>query len=144
MVSGPSCNLTINCSWSDVAHIILLEPDRVLAETYHAACRQAGHTLVPCASAQAAVLAADQQLPDAVIVELQLIEHSGIEFLYEFRSYAEWQSIPIIIHSQVPPAEFASNWQLFKNQLNIAHYLYKPQTNLKELLATINQVLQPA
>jgi len=127
-----------------MAHIILLEPDRILAETYHAACKQAGHTLVPCASAQAAVLAADQQKPDLVIVELQLIEHSGIEFLYEFRSYPEWQSVPLIIHSQVPPAEFASNWQLFRDQLNISHYLYKPQTSLRELLATVDQVMQPA
>lgn len=127
-----------------MAHIILLEPDRVLAEIYQAACKRVGHTLTPCASAQAAILAADQQQPDALVVELQLIEHSGIEFLYEFRSYSEWQSVPLIIHSQVPPAEFAANWQLFKQQLNISHYLYKPQTNLKELLATLDQVMQPA
>jgi DNA-binding response OmpR family regulator len=126
-----------------MAHIIMIEPDRVLAETYNAACKQVGHSVVPCASAQAAVLAADQQRPDVVIVELQLVAHSGIEFLYEFRSYLEWQAIPLIIHSQVPPSEFASNWQLFKDQLSISHYLYKPQTTLKELLATISQVLQP-
>lgn len=125
-----------------MAHIILLEPDKVLAETYQLACVNAGHTLVPCASAQAAVLAADQKRPDVVLVELQLIEHSGIEFLYEFRSYADWQSVPLIILSQVPPAEFANNWQLFKDQLNISQYLYKPQTSLQELLAAVDQVLQ--
>lgn len=126
-----------------MAHIILLEPDRVLAGTYHVACKQAGHTLVPCASAQAAILAADQQQPDVVIVELQLIEHSGIEFLYEFRSYPEWQAVPLIIHSQVPPTEFVGNWQLFRDQLHVSHYLYKPHTTLKELLNTINYVMQP-
>jgi DNA-binding response OmpR family regulator len=127
-----------------MAHIIMIEPDRLLAETYVAACAQAGHSLVPCASAQAAVLAADQKRPDVVIVELQLIAHSGIEFLYEFRSYPEWHDVPLIVHSQVPGGEFATNWQLFKEQLNIAHYLYKPQTSLKELLSTINQVLVTA
>jgi DNA-binding response OmpR family regulator len=127
-----------------VAHIILIEPDRQLAETYVAACAQAGHSVVPCASAQAAVLAADQRRPDVVLVELQLVEHSGIEFLYEFRSYTEWQAVPLIIHSHVPPSEFVSNWQLFKRQLNISHYLYKPQTTLHHLLKTIDQVLQPA
>lgn len=125
-----------------MAHLILLEPDRVLAETSSAACKSAGHSVVPCASAQAAILAADQRRPDAVIVELQLIGHSGIEFLYEFRSYPEWQDIPLIIFSQVPPAEFASNWNLFKRQLGISHYLYKPQTTLRELLSTVDTVLQ--
>jgi DNA-binding response OmpR family regulator len=127
-----------------MAHIILIEPDRLLAGTYSTACKAAGHSLVPCASAQAAILAADQQRPDLIIVELQLIEHSGIEFLYEFRSYKEWQQVPIIIHSQVPPSEFATNWQLFRDQLRISEYLYKPQTNLRQLLASIKQVLQPA
>jgi DNA-binding response OmpR family regulator len=126
-----------------VAHIILIEPDRQLAETYVAACTQAGHSIVPCASAQAAVLAADQRCPDVVLVELQLVEHSGIEFLYEFRSYTEWQTLPLIIHSHVPPSEFTSSWGLFKNQLNVSHYLYKPQTTLSDLLKTIDQVLQP-
>jgi len=122
----------------------MIEPDRVLAETYREACVRAGHSLVPCASAQAAILAADQKTPDAVIVELQLIQHSGIEFLYEFRSYPEWQHIPVIIHSVVSPAEFADNWELFKQQAGISRYLYKPHTTLKELLATVDGVLQPA
>ncbi len=127
-----------------MAHLILLEPDRVLAETCSAACKTEGHSVVPCASALAAILAADQKRPDAVIVELQLIGHSGIEFLYEFRSYPEWQDIPLVIYSQVPPAEFASNWNLFKQQLGISHYLYKPQTTLRELLTTLDSILQPA
>ena len=79
-------------------------------------------------------MAADQQLPDLVIVELQLIEHSGIEFLYEFRSYTEWQSIPVIIQSQVPPSEFSANWQSLKQQLGIDTYLYKPHASLQKLL----------
>lgn len=126
-----------------MAHIVVLEPDRPLAEVYSLALSQAGHTVVPCASAQAAILAADQRRPDVLIVELQLIQHSGIEFLYEFRSYPEWQKIPLIIHSQVPPAEFANNWELFRKQLDIAHYLYKPQTSLRDLIDTANQALLP-
>ena len=31
--------------------------------------------------------------PAIVMLELQLVEHSGIEFLYEFRSYPEWQRV---------------------------------------------------
>lgn len=115
-------------------HVILLEPDRLLAETYCQALIHAGHTVTPCASAQGAVMAADQQTPDLVIMELQLIEHSGIEFLYEFRSYSEWQTIPVIIQSQVPPSEFNANWQALKQQLGIETYLYKPHTSLQKML----------
>ncbi len=122
-----------------MAHILLIEPDRVLAKLYHHAIVGRGHSVVPCASAQAAVLSADQQTPDLVVLELQLIEHSGIEFLYEFRSYGEWQDIPVIAHTQVPISEFAANWQLFKQELGIAAYLYKPTTSLRQLLANIDE-----
>src|SRR4051794_5466447 len=124
-----------------MASILLLEPDRILAQTYYQALTGAGHTVSVCASAQTAVLAADQIKPALGIVELQLVEHSGIEFLYEFRSYADWQNVPILIHSQVPRAEFADNWQLLQQELGVTDYLYKPQTSLRELVAATQQAL---
>ncbi|HTB48920.1 MAG TPA: response regulator [Verrucomicrobiae bacterium] len=122
-----------------MSHILLVEPDRVLAETYYRALTSARHKVVVCAGAQAAILAADERKPDLVILELQLIEHSGIEFLYEFRSYGDWQTIPVIIHSQVPPGEFTTNRGLLKDELGVQAYLYKPHTSLRHLLAQANE-----
>lgn len=122
-----------------MAHVLLLEPDRVLAQTYCQALTAAGHSVVPCASAQAAVLAADDRRPDVVILELQLIEHSGIEFLYEFRSYQEWQSLPVIAHTVVPFAEFDGCWPLLREQLGLREYLYKPHVSLRRLLAAVRE-----
>lgn len=121
-----------------MAQILLIEPDRVLAESYVQALLHAGHEVQAAGGAQAAVMSADAILPDIVILELQLVEHSGIEFLYEFRSYADWQQVPVIIHSQVPPAEFSDNRQLLQEELGVQTYLYKPRTSLEELLATVN------
>jgi DNA-binding response OmpR family regulator len=124
-----------------MAQILLIEPDRLLTETYYQALVAAGHQVAACAGAQAAITAADQARPDLVILELQLIEHSGIEFLYEFRSYPEWQSIPVLIQTQVPPGEFADSWQLLRHELGINAYLYKPQTSLRQLLANVRDQL---
>ncbi len=124
-----------------MACILLLEPDRLLAQTYRQALMVAGHSVVPCASAQAAILAADQQMPDLVLLELQLIEHSGIEFLYEFRSYLDWQHIPVLLHSQVPAAEFSGNWQMLRDELGVTAYLYKPATSLRQLLSAVTEQL---
>jgi DNA-binding response OmpR family regulator len=121
--------------------ILLIEPDRVLAETYRRALRHDKHQVTVSAGAQAAVMAADKSTPDLVILELQLVEHSGIEFLYEFRSYPEWQNIPVLVQTAVPPAEFADNWQLLKNGLGVNTYLYKPQTSLRQLLAAVHDEL---
>jgi CheY-like chemotaxis protein len=123
-----------------MAHIVLIEPDRVLAQTYCQAFTAAGHSVVPCASAQAAVLAADDRRPDVVVLELQLIEHSGIEFLYEFRSYPEWQQTPVIAHTTVPMSEFSGCWPLLQEQPGFRTILYKPQTSLRRLLAAVREV----
>jgi DNA-binding response OmpR family regulator len=122
-----------------MAKILLIEPDRLLAETYFLALNDAGHQVMACAGAQSAVMVADRQQPDLVILELQLVEHSGIEFLYEFRSYAEWQDIPAIIHSLVPPSEFETSRRLLEKELGVKAYLHKPHTSLRHLLSTVSE-----
>lgn len=124
-----------------MARILLIEPDRLLAETYCQALTSASHEVVIRAGAQAAITAADQTKPDLVILELQLVEHSGIEFLYEFRSYPEWQAIPVLVQTSVPPGEFTDSWQILERELGVNSYLYKPQTSLRQLLAAVREQL---
>jgi DNA-binding response OmpR family regulator len=121
--------------------ILLVEPDRPLAKTYASALQSAGHAPGVSGGAQAAILAADHIKPDLVILELQLVEHSGIEFLYEFRSYDDWQATPVIIHSHVPQNEFAGSLDVLKSQLGVSVYLYKPQTSLKDLILAVQDEL---
>jgi DNA-binding response OmpR family regulator len=123
-----------------MSQILLLEPDKLLAKTYRESLEMDGHLVKVCHSAQTAILSADEVKPNIVVMELQLVSHGGIEFLYEFRSYTDWQSIPIIILTNVPPTEFNDSQQVLQNQLNVDMYLYKPQTSLKKLLQSINDL----
>lgn len=122
-------------------NILLVEPDRLLARSYAQALQNDGHRVLCSPNAQQAIFAADELVPDLVVLELQLVSHSGIEFLYEFRSYPDWQNIPVVILSQVPPAEFVDNWQLLQEQLGVIEYLYKPHTTLAKLQKAVNVVI---
>jgi DNA-binding response OmpR family regulator len=124
-----------------MAEILLIEPDKLLADTYVEALQAAGHGVNAAGSAQAAILAADAITPDLVVMEIQLVEHSGIEFLYEFRSYPEWQGMPVLLQTGVPRSEFAGSWQLLNRELGVQGYLYKPRTSLKQLIAAVNEQL---
>ncbi len=119
--------------------ILLVEPDRKLVRTYAQYFEAHGHEVVTSSGAQAGILAADKQTPDAVILELQLVAHSGIEFLHEFRSYSDWRGIPVIIHSHVPRQQFLASRKLLK-LLGVAAYHYKPRTSLKDLLQSVQEV----
>lgn len=120
-----------------MTHILLIEPDRMLGRTYREALETDGHIVKVCAGAQATISAADTVRPDIIIMELQLVGHNGVEFLYEFRSYADWQNIPVIIHTQVPANEFAGSRDLLMHDLGVREYLYKPYTTLQMLRRSV-------
>jgi len=124
--------------------ILIIEPDQVLAAIYSKVLNFSGHNnskVIVVATAQDAILKADEECPDLVICELQLVSHSGIEFLYEFRSYKDWQNIPLIVLSSIPPAEFQLSQQVLFNQLGVNRYLYKPNTTSKQLLSLVSELL---
>lgn len=124
-----------------MANILMLEPDEQLAGIYQTAFEHVGYAVRRSVSAQEAVFQIDDHLPDIIIVELQLVAHGGIEFLYELRSYCEWQHIPVLIHSCIPPIEFEDSMQLLTGMLNVKAYLYKPHTTLQTLLREVRTAM---
>jgi len=115
--------------------ILLIEPDKILADIYAYALVESGHTVSWQPDAQQAVLTADKWRPDIVVLELQLAAHNGVEFLYEFRSYPEWQDIPVVVLSAVPDVSLSS---VLQSQLGVVAYHYKPRTTLEQLLKTLD------
>ncbi|MET0779307.1 MAG: response regulator [Candidatus Saccharimonadales bacterium] len=120
-----------------MSHILLLEPNTLLARTYTQVLMQAGHTVAPVRGAQQAIHAADQQMPDIVILELQLPAHNGIEFLHEFRSYPEWQQVPAVVNTTLAPALMQPYTQTLKQDLGVQVILYKPTATLAELCRAV-------
>ena len=124
-----------------MARILLLEPNVQMGRIYAAGLQAGGHQVAVATTAQDAICEADEQRPDVVILEIQLTKHSGIEFLYEFRSYADWQQVPALVVSQVPPGEFKASRDLLSRRLGVKAYHYKPQTSLRTLLQAVDMVV---
>jgi CheY-like chemotaxis protein len=120
--------------------VLLVEPDVILGRTYRDALEASGHKVAWCRSAQSAIASTDKLVPDLVVLELQLPVHNGIEFLYEFRSYHDLRPIPVVVLSQVQPAQRAISNVLW-DQLSIVAYHYKPFTRLADLARTIDSVM---
>jgi CheY-like chemotaxis protein len=121
-----------------MAHILLIEPNTILARTYQRALEHAGHQIRHARGAQDAIYEADAQSPDVVVLELQLAAHDGIEFLHEFRSYPEWLHVPVVLHTYVTPAALAPVLMAMQADMGVVAALYKPQTSLAKLLSSVN------
>jgi DNA-binding response OmpR family regulator len=122
-----------------MADVLLIEPNHLLAKSYKHALEGAGHKVRLCVKGQAAIEMADKRTPELIILELQLPGHNGLEFLYELRSYKEWQNIPVVILSIIPRGEVEDTvaWSL----LNVGDYLYKPTTRLKQLIQAVDALV---
>ncbi len=114
-------------------HVLFVEPDRVVAESYQKAFRQINIEADWESTAQGAVNSIDQIKPELIILELQLPGNNGIEFIHELRSYTDWQDIPIVLFTLVPEHELGLSEEI-KQQFGIIGYYYKPQTSLEKIL----------
>lgn len=121
-----------------VTRVLVVEPDGVLARTYVSALSSAGYEAFTASTAQSAIDAADEHAPDCIILELQLPGHNGVEFLYELRSYAEWQQVPVIINTYASRSDFVRMHDVLTT-LGIVQVLYKPQTTLAKLISAVRE-----
>ena len=126
-----------------MANILLIEADRPLAASLQKFLTNAGHTVDWNVDPQAAMDSADSQRPDLVIMDLMLAGRSGVEFLYEFRSYPEWQELPIVVFSNISAGDLGSSAIGFE-ELSISAFHYKPATTFADLSQSVERLLQPA
>jgi DNA-binding response OmpR family regulator len=118
--------------------LLLIEPDYLLGKIYKDHLEKFNYAVRICSDVQFAIDQIDVLKPDVIILELQLSAHNGYEFLYELRSYSEWQDIPVLIHTMVPEEALELN-PIAKLELNIIDYLYKPSTSLAKLHYELNR-----
>lgn len=126
-----------------MARVLLIETDHNLAANVGEYLRRDGYEVIWHKDPQAAIESADIEHPEIVVLDLVLSSHNGVEFLYELRSYPEWQRLPVIIFSNVTQAELEASHQGLA-QLDIAAYHYKPITRLDELAQSVKLALQLA
>lgn len=119
-----------------MSNILIIEPDVVLARLYQSALQAKGHDVTRAANAQEALFAIEKSRPDSIVLEIDMPNHNGLEFLYEFSSYSDWAGINIVILSTLRPSLF-ERMKVSWRQLGVSEYLYKPETSL----ATLQQVV---
>lgn len=122
-----------------MVNVLLIEPNSVLAKIYSQALDHAGFKVRHAKGAQSAVNAMDQETPDVIVLELQLPAHNGIEFLQELRSYAEWQSLPVIVNTMLSPTNIAQAAPALQRDFGIKVISYKSHSSLQDLVGMVRE-----
>jgi two-component system KDP operon response regulator KdpE len=112
--------------------ILLIEPDEIIARSYRTALEADGHRVVCVKTAQTAVQAADEAMPELVVLAVDMAQHNGIEFLYEFKSYTEWRDVPVVLMVSQLSHDLADS-AILRKELGVAQVLVKTRTSLHDL-----------
>ena len=120
--------------------VLLLEPDEQLAQNYTNALTQAGEKVMWATTAQQALQTIDTKTPDIIVLEINLIEHNGIEFLYELQSYADTSKIPVILVTYSTKKELGLTRKQ-QEKLSIIEYCYKPKTTIEDLVHAVQGIV---
>lgn len=123
-----------------MARVLLIEPDRPLAQNIKKYMIARGHRVNWRPDPQGAVNNADRHSPNVVVLDLSLGSHNGVEFLYEFRSYPEWLTVPVILYTNLSGQELAGLEHSF-TELGVATYHYKPATSLSQLADSVESLV---
>lgn len=123
--------------------VALIEPDSILAKSYAAALSREGHRVTTSKTAQAAIQAADRQTPEVVVLNLDMPRNNGMDFLYEFRSYPEWRSIPVVLLVSRLNHDMADA-RVLRTELGVHAVLVRSQITLSELCAAVGAAAEPS
>lgn len=115
--------------------VLIVDPDVVMSRQMVASFISAGHDTIAAHTIADAVNYLDNNKVDAVVLELHIPVHNGVEFMYELRSYTDWQTIPIVVYSYANDRVLPS--VRTQQQLGIQAFLSKTKHRLRDVIVAV-------
>lgn len=117
--------------------ILIAEDDHFLATAYKIKLTKAGYDVLLTADGQEAISAVDSYHPDLIILDLIMPIKDGFAVLEELKNNPLWQSIPVIVASNLGQKEDMEK----ATNLGAAEFVVKSDLSLEELLGKIRKIL---
>ena len=80
-----------------MAHILIVDDDQVVGETFARMLTLDGHRVTTVQTAEAALTAASLDIPDALILDMRMPVVSGLDFLRQLRRDGRLRETPVAI-----------------------------------------------
>ena len=82
-------------------HILIVEDDTWLAESYQKVLARAGYSAAHAQSLQEAIVQLEQGIPDILLVDVLLDSSTVFTLLHELQSYDDTKRIPVVVCSGI-------------------------------------------
>jgi CheY-like chemotaxis protein len=96
-----------------------------------------GHNVAYAANGRDALTVLAGEVPDAVILDLQMPEMDGVSFLRVLRSYLRWDHLPVFIWTAYPESSAVISAEM----LGASRVFPKAQLNFREIKSVLDQCI---
>ncbi len=115
--------------------VLVIDDDAESSEPLVRYLAQAGHGVTYATNGQEALAMLNGEIPDVVILDLQMPVMDGIGFLRVLRSYLRWDHIPVFIWTAYPESAAV----IRAEDLGACQVFPKAQLNFGQIKAVIDQ-----
>ncbi len=119
-------------------HIILIEDDAWLAESYSRMLQKAGYQIVVAREGNEAIRLIETEKPDLLLADMMLEGQTVISLLHELQSYSDTAQFPVVICSALTGSHMSVERL---HQYGVRAVLDKATLTPEQLIATVQEVL---
>lgn len=117
--------------------ILIAEDDHFLATAYNIKLTKAGYDVKLTSDGEEALRAVGEYHPDLIILDLIMPVKDGFAVLEELKQHEEWQSIPVIVASNLGQKEDMEK----ATNLGAQEFVVKSDLSLEDLIGKIRGIL---
>jgi CheY-like chemotaxis protein len=122
-----------------MATILIVDDEPIIRELFQRVLEHEGHTIVTAGNGREALEEVRHQVPDLILLDLNMPLMDGISFLRLLRRHMDWRKIPVVVMSAMADKHNISN----AGSLGVRDYMLKAGFSLGSLRNRIAKYLEP-
>lgn len=117
--------------------VLLVEDDRWLADSYYEVLETKGYKCAVASTVEEALEIVNHAVPQVIIADIMLCDHTAIGLLHELQSYDDTQNVPVIVCSSIAKSVLHVQEQL--HEYGVVEILDKATITPDELAKTVEE-----
>jgi CheY-like chemotaxis protein len=123
-----------------MAIILIVDDDADSREAVARYLVKAGHTIRTARNGRDALLAISTTMPDVIVLDAQMPQMTGVEFLEVVRGYLRWSTLPVVLLTAYPQGPHIER----ARELEVKRVFLKANFEMADLLRCVERLAADA
>jgi len=122
-----------------MATILIVDDEPIIRQLFQKVLEHEGHTVIAAGNGREALDVMREQVPDLILLDLNMPLMDGISFLRLLRRHMDWSKVPVVVMTAMADKQNIES----AGALGVRDYMLKAGFSLKSLRSRIGKYLEP-